>query len=105
MPTKPAFVTCRPSVVKRYMGKRKPLCNAGLGCPACWKKYIVVHGMSDEQAYEFSTPEERRAVDQYRGLQQEAALNFGMWDTTDMLIASQCIPVIVARNQRFGRCE
>ncbi len=32
---------CSPARVARYMGKQPPNCNHGLGCPACWDKYLA----------------------------------------------------------------
>jgi hypothetical protein len=33
---------CSPARVARYTGKQQPKCNRGLGCPACWDKYLDV---------------------------------------------------------------
>lgn len=30
---------CSPARVAAYKAKRKPECNSGLGCPACWAKW------------------------------------------------------------------
>lgn len=32
---------CRPSRVKLYQGTRRPRCNGGDGCEACWNKYYT----------------------------------------------------------------
>lgn len=34
---------CTPSKVKRYKAIRKPQCNSGQGCKACWDKWHVVN--------------------------------------------------------------
>lgn len=33
------MIACKSS--KRYVGKRKPRCNAGVGCELCWRKYWI----------------------------------------------------------------
>lgn len=32
---------CSPTKVAKYKGIRKPTCNGGKGCDACWHKYYV----------------------------------------------------------------
>ena len=57
--------------------------------------------LTDDEAYALSTPEERAAVDRYRGVQQRARLS-GYTTETDMLIWSEAAGIIVKRNKRLG---
>lgn len=57
--------------------------------------------MTDEEVDKLSTPEERRAFNQYEHLQRQAKLN-GFMSEGDLLLASQAIGILAVRNKRLG---
>lgn len=57
--------------------------------------------MTEDQIDKLSTPEERSACRRYKTLQQEA-IETGVMGETALLMASEAIAILVARNKRLG---
>lgn len=64
----------------------------------------MVKKMTTKEIHRLSTPEERRAEDQYRRLQQEAK-DSGVMGETALLEASEAVGILVERNRRLGLVE
>lgn len=58
--------------------------------------------LTNKEIDELSTQEERSACARYKDIQQRARDNGGLIGETDLLIASEAISVLVARNKRLG---
>ena len=58
--------------------------------------------MTEEEVAKRSTRAERHALARYKGVQERARLNDGIIGETDLLILSEAVGILVARNQRLG---
>lgn len=57
--------------------------------------------LTDEEVDKLSTPEERAACFRYKALQRRCK-ETGSMGETDLLIASEAIGILAARNKRLG---
>lgn len=57
--------------------------------------------MTEDEVNHLSTPEERAACARYKWL-QEKCKETGVMGETDLLIASEVIGILIARNKRLG---
>jgi hypothetical protein len=57
--------------------------------------------MTDEEIDRLSTPQERSAKIRYEALQRDAMLS-GVMGETELLMASEAIGILAARNERLG---